>query len=142
MKQKGKGRGKMIGWIVAFVIVAGLGIYGKVMWSKLMKEHEEAKNLPLDRVDFTKLEDGIYEGTYEGGMYKWRANRVKVTVRSGAVSQIELLTSKEDKGDGTPQQLYDRVIKEQSLQVDTVSGATLTSKAFLQGIENALLQAE
>jgi major membrane immunogen (membrane-anchored lipoprotein) len=31
-----------------------------------------------------------------------------------------------------------RVIREQSLQVDTISGATLTSKAFLKAIENAL----
>jgi uncharacterized protein with FMN-binding domain len=28
------------------------------------------------------------------------------------------------------------------LQVDTISGATLTSKAYLQCIENALIQAQ
>jgi len=38
--------------------------------------------------------------------------------------------------------LYDRVIAGQSLHVDTVSGATLTSKAYLQAVENALVQAQ
>ncbi|HHV58206.1 MAG TPA: FMN-binding protein, partial [Firmicutes bacterium] len=34
------------------------------------------------------------------------------------------------------------VIKSQSLQVDVISGATLTSKAHLKAVENALEQAE
>jgi uncharacterized protein with FMN-binding domain len=38
--------------------------------------------------------------------------------------------------------LYSRVIAQQSLQVDTISGATLTSKAYLQAVENALVQAQ
>jgi uncharacterized protein with FMN-binding domain len=40
------------------------------------------------------------------------------------------------------QMLYERVIEAQSLQVDTISGATLTSKAHLQCVENALVQAQ
>ena len=38
--------------------------------------------------------------------------------------------------------LFDEVIKSQSLQVDVISGATLTSKAHLKAVENALEQAE
>jgi uncharacterized protein with FMN-binding domain len=34
------------------------------------------------------------------------------------------------------------VIQAQSLQVDTINSATLTSKAYLQAIENALVQAQ
>ncbi len=35
-----------------------------------------------------------------------------------------------------------RVIQHQSLQVDTISGATLTANGYLMAIENALLKAE
>jgi uncharacterized protein with FMN-binding domain len=35
-----------------------------------------------------------------------------------------------------------RISKDQSLQFDTFSGATLTSKAYLQAVENALFQAQ
>jgi len=76
-------------------------------------------------------------------MYKWRANKVQVTVSSGKVSEIRLLSSSDPGKKNTQQDvLYDRVIKGQSLQVDVISGATLTSKAYLRAVENALRQAQ
>ena len=94
-------------------------------------------------MDFGKLNDGTYRGAYEGGMYKWRANECQATVSSGKVTDIQLAGSSDPGGKNTQHEaLYDRVIQAQSLQVDTISGATLTSKAYLQAVENALLQAQ
>jgi uncharacterized protein with FMN-binding domain len=140
---KMKRRSKMSGWIVALIVVAVLGVAGAIGWSFLTKEHNEARSLSLNAVDFGNLNDGIFVGEYEGGMYKWRANKAQVTVSSGKVSDIKLLSSS-DPGRANTQQdlLYDRVIKEQSLQVDVISGATLTSKGYLQAVENALKQAQ
>ncbi|MGD8464552.1 MAG: FMN-binding protein [Anaerolineae bacterium] len=133
----------MIGWVIALVVVAGLATAGGVGWSRLQKEHKEARSLPLDAVDFSKLKDGRYHGAYEGGMYKWRANECQVTVSSGKVTGIQLVGSDDPGSDNTQHEaLYDRVIESQSLQVDTISGATLTSKAYLQCVENALVQAQ
>lgn len=130
-------------WIIALIFVVGLGIGGGIGWSKLSKEHQEARSLPLDAVDFNKLNDGVYHGAYAGGMYKWRANECDVTVADGKVTNIQLAVSQDPGGKNTQHEaLYDRVIQAQSLQVDTISGATLTSKAYLQAIENALVQAQ
>jgi uncharacterized protein with FMN-binding domain len=138
-KKKSKGKGCLIALMIILVIlVVGFGIG----WSFLSKEHREAASLPLNAVDFSRLVDGVYVGEYEGGMYKWRANSVQVTVSSGEVTKIEPISGVVDQGNGSTQMLYDRVIKSQSLQVDTISGATLTSKAYLQAVENALIQAE
>jgi uncharacterized protein with FMN-binding domain len=143
MSEKKKGVRKMTGWIIFLVVVAVLGTGAAIGWSMLTKEHNEAKNLPLNAVDFGKLKDGTYIGEYGGGMYKWRVNSARVTVSSGKISDIELLNSSDPGAKNTKQdELYDRVIKEQSLQVDTISGATLTSKAYLQAVENALKQAQ
>ena len=133
----------MIGWVIVLIVVTVLGTAGGVGWSRLQKEHKEARSLPLNAVDFGKLDDGTYHGAYEGGMYKWRANECQVTVSSGKVADIQLIGS-EDPGSKNTQHevLYDRVVQAQSLQVDTISGATLTSKAYLQAVENALLQAQ
>jgi len=133
----------MNGWIIALIVLAFLAVAGGIGWSRLSKEHKEARSLPLDSVDFSKLNDGTYHGAYEGGMYRWRANECQVTVSSGKVTDIQLVGS-EDPGSENAQHevLYDRVIKAQSLQVDTISGATLTSKAWLQAVENALVQAQ
>ncbi|MEN6621687.1 MAG: FMN-binding protein [Smithella sp.] len=139
---KGKGKRRMNGWIIILIVIVVLAAAGGIGWSFLSKEHREAKSLPLNAVNFSKLNDGTYVGTYEGGMYKWRVNEVRVTVSSGKVIQIEPLKGVEDQGNGSTKMLYDRVLENQSLQVDTISGATLTSKAYLQAIENALIQAQ
>lgn len=142
-RTKRKGKHKVSGWFIALIIVAVLGAGGGIGWSFLAKEHKEARNLSLDAVDFNTLKDGTYIGEYEGGMYKWRANKVQVTVSLGKVSDIKLFNSTDPGKENTQQDiLYDRVIKDQSLQVDTISGATLTSKAYLKAVENALIQAE
>lgn len=133
----------MIGWIIAITIVGGLGIAGGIGWSKLAREHREARSLPLNAVDFSKLNDGTYRGFYEGGMYKWRANECQVHVESGKVTGIQLVNTRFPSDKNTDHlALYDRVVQAQTLQVDTISGATLTSKAYLQAVENALLQAQ
>lgn len=134
----------MSGWAIAIgAVVVVVGAAGAFGWSKLSKEHKEARSLSLKAFDFGKLKDGTFHGAYAGGMYKWRANECDVTVANGKVTGIELAGSK-DPGAKNAQRdvLYDRVIQAQSLQVDTISGATLTSKAYLQAVENALVQAQ
>jgi uncharacterized protein with FMN-binding domain len=139
-KLKRKGKGCLIVPLVLVVTAVGGGGIG---WSMLSKEHSEARSLPLNAVDFSRLNDGAYHGSYEGGMYKWRANACDVTVTNGKVTDIQLAGS-EDPGteNANPEMLYERVIAAQSLQVDTISGATLTSKAYLQCVENALIPAQ
>jgi uncharacterized protein with FMN-binding domain len=139
-KGKRKGKGCLIATL-SVVAIAAVG--GGIGWSFLSREHREAAGLALNAVDFSKLRDGTYHGLYEGGMYKWRRNECDVTVTNGKVTDIQLANSKDPGAKNTGNEmLYDRVIQAQSLQVDTISGATLTSKAYLQAVENALIQAQ
>lgn len=142
VKPKRKGIGKCC--LVSFLtILVVLLIGGAIGWYFLSREHREARSLPLNKVNFGKLNDGTYHGVYEGGMYKWRYNECDVVVTGGKVSDIRLANSKDPGAENTDTaMLFDRVIKEQSLQVDTITSATLTSKAYLQCVENALLQAQ
>jgi uncharacterized protein with FMN-binding domain len=146
-KGKRKGKRKMVGWIIAIVIVVavafGVGAMFCAPWSPLKKEHEEAANVPIAAVDFSGLQDGTYTGEYAGGMYKWRENKVQVTVSSGKVTDIKVLEDA-NKKETVPERdaTYAKVLEAQSLQVDVVSGATLTCKAYLKGIEDAVLKAE
>lgn len=143
-KMREKGKFKMIIIIpVALITVVGLVLGGGLIFTA--GERKEAKNLPIAIVDFKKLNDGTYIGEYEGGMYKWRANKVQVTVSSGSVTDIKKLGEKKAECGEKPEltgELFNRVIEAQSLQVDTVSGATLTSKAYLKSVEDALMQAQ
>ncbi|HVP20325.1 MAG TPA: FMN-binding protein [Anaerolineaceae bacterium] len=140
VKGKSKGRGCLIALLVILVILA---VAGGIGWSFLSKEHQEAASLPLNAVDFAILNDGVYHGAYAGGMYGWRKNECNVTVTNGKVTDIKLAGSTDPGAKNTGYEtLYERVIASQSLQVDTISGATLTSKAYLQCVENALIPAQ
>jgi uncharacterized protein with FMN-binding domain len=133
MRRKGK-RKLLIAGIVVLVVVGGLG--GALLFTE--GERREAKNVPIKAINFKSLHDGTYVGKYEGGKYKWRANKIQVTISSKKVTDIKVLEQTEKKSSEFTNELFGRVIQAQSLQVDTISGATLTSKAFLKGIENAL----
>lgn len=127
------------GFATLSIIILLAACAGGIGWYRLSTEHEEARSLPLNRVDFSRLQDGNWRGTYDGGMYQWRQNECMVAVRQGKVAKIELTKSEDPGGENTDhKELYQRVVAAQSLQVDTLSGATLTSKAYLQCVENAL----
>ena len=142
--RKQKGKSYATGCVIALMIILVIVVVsGGIGWMFLSKEHREAASLPLDAVDFDRLNDGAYHGLYAGGMYKWRVNECDVRVANGKVEDIKLIGSGDPGAENTnDEMLYNRVIDAQSLQVDTVSGATLTSKAYLQCIENALIQAQ
>ncbi len=141
---KPKGKRKFTGCLIALLIVLVLlAVGGGIGWSFIAKEHQEAASLPLNAVNFNKLKDGTYHGAYAGGMYRWRVNACDVTVTDGKVTGIQLADNTDPNAEKSyTNTLYDRVIKAQSLHVDTISGATLTSKAYLQCVENALIPAQ
>ena len=140
--KKRKGKRKMTGWIITGVIVIAVAIAGGIGWSKVSKEHQQMRSLPLNKVDFSNLKDGTYKGTFDGGMYKWRENEIQVTVENGQVTSIQVLKHKENRSQEFTDKLFNRVIQSQSLKVDVVTGATMTSKAYLQGVENDLKEAQ
>ena len=41
-------------------------------------EHDEARNLEIQTIDFTELKEGEFTGYYAGGMYQWRENECLV----------------------------------------------------------------
>lgn len=104
----------------------------------------------IANVNFKKLKDGVYKGVYRGTKDSFRNAGVEVTVASGAVTKIMVtegaLANEKQKNEIrnglSINNVFDEVIKSQSLQVDVISGATLTSKAHLKAVENALEKAE
>ncbi len=94
------------------------------------------KQITVSDVDFSKVEDGVYSGSYK--LFPVEAE-VKVTVKNHEITQIDLV--KHTTGQGALAEVIpDKVVKAQNLKVDVVSGATQSSKAILKAIEAALNQ--
>jgi uncharacterized protein with FMN-binding domain len=86
-------------------------------------------------VDPSKQSDGTYTGHYKGG--RW-TNDIAVTISDGKIVGIEVVEDVTFPKEETSDILFRRVLVQQTTAVDTVSGATVTSKAYLKAIENAL----
>ena len=70
--------------------------------------------------------------------------RVKVCIENGYLSDITVIESGEDRAVGGEaiDELIDLVIMYNSTEIDAISGATETSRGFLQAVENAMLSHE
>lgn len=150
MKTVKKRKGIIRVWIVLLSIVGviALGMAGAIVFTA--PGRNELQNMIISDVDFKKLRDGVYTGAYRGTKDSFRNAAVEVTVASGAVTNIKVTEgalanekqTTEIRNGLSINNVFDKVIKSQSLQVDAISGATLTSKAHLRAVENALEKAE
>ena len=82
------------------------------------------------------LEDGVYQGTGTG----YRGDiTVAVKIKDKQIASIEILSASDDEPFfGRAKGLIDQIIKKQSMKVDTVSGATYSSKGIISAVKNAL----
>lgn len=87
---------------------------------------------------------------FKAGTYVGTANahngeiKVEVTVDEEAIKEIKVLEHKESPGISDPaiERIPQAIIDDQSLAVDAISGATVTSNAIIAAVTNALEQAE
>lgn len=121
--------------ILSIVGVIVLTIGGGVLY--MTNGLETGKNLVINSVDLAQVSDGVYTGTYHGG--RW-TNEVAVTVSNKKISQIDVVKTVSFETPDVTHTVINNVIEKQDTKVDTVSGATITSKAYLKSIENALSQ--
>lgn len=84
--------------------------------------------------------DGTYIGEADGFGGKIVA---EVTIAGGAITEIKVTGDNETEGLGSVavEKLPGKIVEVQSLEVDTVSGATVSSKAVLLAVSNALAEA-
>ena len=86
--------------------------------------------------------DNEYIGKSSGGMGGEIV--VKVAMDGGAIAGIEVLKQAEtpDIGGKALESLPDAVVEAQSTDIDAVSGATVTSTAFCEAVDQAIAQAD
>lgn len=101
---------------------------------------EEAKEKKEEKKTAAKgsfdLEDGVYKGTgtgYAGDI------TVSVQIKDKQIVSIDILSSSDDAAFfSRAKAVIDKIIEGQTLDVDTVSGATFSSRGIISAVKNAL----
>lgn len=139
---------KMATVVLIVIAVVGIGLLGGFLADA--PSRQEAGKLSFSDVKFKNLIDGTYIGEFKGEKSHLRDASVEVMISGGEVADITILKGAVDK-EGKPTELragrdiddlFNDAIQSQTLQVDVISGATLTSKTHLKALENALEQAQ
>ena len=118
-------------FIIAFILIF---LTVKIIMSQVESNLNALLNAEIKEINLNSIEDGKYFGSYEVVPI---AVEVFVTVSDHQISKIEIV--EHENGQGTPAEaIIDRVIENQSLEVDVIAGATYSSKVILKTIEDAL----
>lgn len=117
--------------LIVFAVLIAVAVSGVLM---LCSGLEDGSRLVIDDIDLSAVKDGTYIGKYEAG--RW-TNEVSVTVKDHKIISIDIIKDVMISKPEVVQDLITKVIERQNTDVDIVSGATVTSKAYLKAIENA-----
>lgn len=95
-------------------------------------------DISYSHMNIGELPNGVYEGECD---VTYIFAKVRVTVKSGKITNIVLLEHRNEKG-GPAEKITKDIISKQQIDVDAVTGATNSSKVIKKAVENALLSAK
>lgn len=117
--------------LITFIVVLFLFIIGKIVMGNMVKN---VKNISVSMPDLSNIQDGNYIGEYSITPVHVK---VEVSVNNHQITDISIL--QHDNGLGsTAESIVNDIVEEQSLDIDAVSGATVSSKCILKAVENAI----
>jgi uncharacterized protein with FMN-binding domain len=121
---------KIVAWVFLGVLIIGFGFM-----FFLNKDLETTTNLEVTPVNLSALTDGEYEGHFDHGRF---TNTVVVTIKDQKITDITFTKLVDFDWPEVREALKVAVIEKQNVDIDTISEATATSKAYLKSIEKAL----
>lgn len=124
---------KILLGVVLFIviIIAGIRLFMRYQIDQTYRRLDE-----VEIVDLSEVEDGIYEGIEETALVKVT---VAVTVKDHQITDIQLI--RHENGKGTPAEvMIPEMIRQNTSEVDGISGATMSSKTIKAAVRNALAQ--
>lgn len=117
--------------VVLFGIIIIIFVSFAVIFNQITKK---ANAILISDVDLSVIPDGQYIGEYS--IFPVYA-KVEVTVKKHNFIEINILKHNNGLGSGA-ESIKEDIEREQRLNIDTISGATVSSKCILKAVENAI----
>ena len=124
---------KIISFIILLLLLIGL-ICGAVYLKKVADYKRAVVETTIGEIDIADVSDGIYIGEYD---VNFIYAKVEVTVEDGEIVSINILEHRHERGKAA-ETVIEKIIEEQKINVDAVSGATNSSTVIKKAVENAL----
>ena len=132
MKKMSK-RTKIILAAIAVVVIGALA-FGINYYITFLNYERDVAAIQVQNVDLSTIEDGEYFGDCNVDLVR---ARVRVVVENHVITELELVEHYNDRG-AAADALPARILEEQRVDVDAVSGATASSNVIREAVYNAL----
>ena len=124
---------KIISVIILLFSLIGL-ICGAVYLKNVADYKRAIGETTFDEIDIADVSDGNYIGEYD---VNFIYAKVEVTVEDWEIVSINILEHRHERGKAA-EKVIEKIIEEQKIDVDAVSGATNSSTVIKKAVENAL----
>lgn len=124
---------KIISFIILLLLLIGL-ICGAVYLKKVADYKRAVVETTIGEIDIADVSDGIYIGEYD---VNFIYAKVEVTVEDGEIVSINILEHRHERGKAA-ETVIEKIMEEQKIDVDAISGATNSSTVIKKAVENAL----
>ena len=124
---------KIISVIILLLLLIGL-ICGAVYLKKVADYKRAVVETTIGEIDIADVSDGIYIGEYD---VNFIYAKVEVTVEDGEIVSINIMEHRHERGKAA-ETVIEKIIEEQKIDVDAISGATNSSTVIKKAVENAL----
>ena len=121
--------------LFAVMLLLLIGLVWGIIYLKSVADYKQAvKETTFEEINISDISDGVYIGEYD---VNFIYAKVEVTVQNGEITNINILEHRHERGK-TAEVIADRIVDEQKIDVDAISGATNSSTVIKKAVENAL----
>jgi Uncharacterized protein conserved in bacteria len=126
-------KSKIFRYICLPIIVVIIGLGGYYLY-QFHRYKSDVERIRVMNVDLNTIGDGEYIGDCD---VFFVTAKVRVVVKDGKITELELIKHHNDRG-SSANVIPERIITEQQIDVDAVTGATNSSKVIQEATYNAL----
>lgn len=124
---------KLVLFAVILLLLVGL-VWG-IIYLKSVADYKRAvEETTFEEINISDISDGVYIGEYD---VNFIYAKVEVTVQNGEITNINILEHRHERGK-TAEAITNKIVDEQEIDVDAISGATNSSTVIKKAVENAL----
>lgn len=127
-----KKRNKVFIIIIVSIIVIVTAI--SIIMKNIDNNMKELLSEEITEIDLKNTTDGVYTGEH---IVLPISVKVEVTVKEGRISGIDLIRHQNGQGKEA-ESIINSIVNQQSVKVDTISGATYSSIVIIKAIQDAL----
>lgn len=124
---------RIVLFVIMFLLLVGF-VLGILYLKRVADYRQAVRETTFEDINISDIPDGVYIGEYD---VDFIYAKVEATVQNGEITNINILEHRHGRGKAA-EAITNKIVDEQKIDVDAISGATNSSTVIKKAVENAL----